>query len=235
MILGNVCTRRCGFCNVLKGTPSVEDAGEPDRVAAAVKSLGLTYAVVTSVTRDDLPDGGAVLFAQTIRAIRKETPDCRVEVLIPDFQGSESSLMTVLGEGPSVLNHNLETVPSLYSRVRPQADYGRSIGLLKRAGKLGAITKSGIMLGLGERAPEVEQVMDDMRAADVDFITIGQYLRPTRDHLPMERYAEPAEFEALARSARAKGFLMVSSSPLTRSSYHADDDFQALAAARGSR
>lgn len=222
MILGDVCTRRCGFCNVGKGTPSGTDAGEPDRVAAAVKSLGLTYAVVTSVTRDDLPDGGASLFAQTIRAIRKEAPDCRVEVLIPDFQGSEASLMSVLGEGPHVLNHNLETVPSLYSRVRPRADYGRSIELLTRAAKHGAIVKSGIMLGLGESADELMLVLRELRAAGCSILTLGQYLRPRASNLPVEKYYHPDEFLQLREQALALGFRTVASGPLVRSSYHAE-------------
>jgi lipoic acid synthetase len=222
MILGNVCTRRCGFCNVPKGTPSGTDAGEPQRVAAAVKALGLAYAVVTSVTRDDLPDGGASLFALTIRSIRNEAPDCRVEVLIPDFQGSESSLGTVLEEGPYVLNHNLETVPSLYPRVRPRADYGRSIGLLERAGKLGAITKSGIMLGLGERAGELTQVLKELRDTGCSILTLGQYLRPGKNNLPVERYYHPDEFRQLREQALELGFLQVASGPLVRSSYHAD-------------
>jgi lipoic acid synthetase len=189
------------------------------------------------VDRDDLPDGGAGQFVRTIEAVRRSAPSTTIEVLTPDFLRKPGALEAIVAARPDVYNHNLETVPRLYPLARRGSDYRHSLALLARVKQLdpGIFTKSGIMLGLGERNDEVEQVMEDMRAAEIDFITIGQYLRPTREHLPMARYAEPAEFEALARSARAKGFLMVSSSPLTRSSYHADDDFQALAAARGSR
>lgn len=222
MILGDVCTRLCGFCNIRKGSPLGMDIGEPDRVAAAVKSLGLAYAVVTSVTRDDLPDGGAALFAKTIRAIHREAPDCRVEVLIPDFQGSERSLTSVLEESPYVLNHNLETVRSLYARVRPRADYGRSIELLTRAAKLGAITKSGIMLGLGESESELMQALRDMREAGCSILTLGQYLRPGMNNLPVEKYYHPDEFRQLRELALSLGFRHVASGPLVRSSYHAE-------------
>lgn len=223
MILGDVCTRLCGFCNVRKGPPSGTDTGEPERVAVAVKSLGLAYAVVTSVTRDDLPDGGAALFAQTIRAIRREAPGCRVEVLIPDFQGSEASLMTVLEQRPDVLNHNLETVQSQYSRVRPRADYARSLELLSKSGKHGAPTKSGIMLGLGERAEELMQALRDLREAGCSILTLGQYLRPGMNNLPVEKYYHPDEFRQLREQALSLGFRHVASGPLVRSSYHAEE------------
>ncbi len=222
LILGNVCTRRCGFCNVPKGVPSGTDAGEPSRVADAVKSLQLSYAVVTSVTRDDLADGGAAFFAQTIRAIRSMMPDCRVEVLIPDFQGSGSSLNTVLEEGPYVLNHNLETVPSLYARVRPRADYRRSIELLDRAAKRGALTKSGIMLGLGESVDELMQVLEDLREKGCSILTLGQYLRPGKNNLPVEKYYHPDEFQEFRERALSLGFRHVAAGPLVRSSYHAE-------------
>jgi lipoyl synthase len=222
LILGNVCTRRCGFCNVPKGVPLGTDAGEPSRVAGAVKSLQLSYAVVTSVTRDDLADGGAAIFAQTIRAIRSMTPDCRVEVLIPDFQGSGSSLNTVLEEGPYVLNHNLETVPSLYARVRPRADYRRSIELLDRAAKRGALTKSGIMLGLGESVDELMQVLEDLRGKGCSILTLGQYLRPGKNNLPVEKYYHPDEFQEFRERALSLGFRHVAAGPLVRSSYHAE-------------
>jgi lipoic acid synthetase len=237
MLLGSVCTRKCGFCNVKSGRPEPVDPAEPEHVARAVGELGLRHVVITSVDRDDLPDGGADQFVRCIEAVRREAPRTTIEVLTPDFLRKPLALERVVAARPDVYNHNLETVPRLYPAARRGSDYRHSLGLLTSVKRLDPriFTKSGIMLGLGERADEVDAVMDDMRAADVDFITIGQYLRPTREHLPMDRYVEPAEFEAHARAARAKGFLMVSSSPLTRSSYHADDDFQALAAARGSR
>ncbi len=221
MILGNVCTRACRFCNVPKGTPEEIDLEEPNRIAAAVAALNLTYAVVTSVTRDDLEDGGAGIFARTIRAIRTKTPGCRVEVLIPDFQGSCGSLRTVLDAGPDVLNHNLETVPSLYPRVRPQADYARSLELLRRAGSFSAATKTGIMLGLGERTDEVRAVMADIRAGGCDILTMGQYLQPNKSALPVEKYYHPDEFSTLREEALAMGFYHVEAGPLVRSSYHA--------------
>jgi lipoic acid synthetase len=237
MLLGSVCTRKCGFCNVKSGRPEAVDPAEPEHVARAVGELGLRHVVITSVDRDDLPDGGADQFVRCIEAVRREAPRTTIEVLTPDFLRKPLALERVVAARPDVYNHNLETVPRLYPAARRGSDYRHSLGLLATVKQLDPriFTKSGIMLGLGERADEVDAVMDDMRAADVDFITIGQYLRPTREHLPMDRYVEPAEFDAHARTARAKGFLMVSSSPLTRSSYHADDDFQALAAARGSR
>ena len=237
MLLGSVCTRKCGFCNVKTGRPDPLDPDEPEHVARAVGELGLRHVVITSVDRDDLPDGGAGQFVRCIEAVRREAPRTTIEVLTPDFLRKRGALERVVAARPDVYNHNLETVPRLYPLARRGSSYRHSLDLLARVKQLdpGIFTKSGIMLGLGERTEEVLEVMDAMRTADVDFITIGQYLRPTREHLPMVRYAEPAEFEALAAAARAKGFLMVSSSPLTRSSYHADDDFQALAAARGSR
>jgi lipoic acid synthetase len=222
LILGDVCTRRCGFCNIPSGCPAETDRGEPERVAGAVAGLGLSYAVVTSVTRDDLPDGGADLFAKTIRAIRTRTPRCRVEVLVPDFQGSTSSLDDVLDASPDVLNHNIETVPSLYSRVRPQADYGRSLQLLRRAKERGAVTKSGIMLGLGESGEELRSALRDLRGAGCDIVTMGQYLQPSRGHLPVQRYYRPGEFESLRLVALGLGFRDVVAGPLVRSSYRAD-------------
>jgi len=221
MILGDVCTRGCGFCAVSKGVPEGLDLEEPDRVAAAVLALGLTYAVVTSVTRDDLPDGGASLFAKTIQAIRAKAPACRVEVLIPDFQGSDSSLRTVLDASPDVLNHNLETVPARYAQVRPRADYRRSLELLGKAGSYGAVTKTGLMLGLGEGMDEVRSVFKDLRGIGCGMLTLGQYLQPSRNHLPVEKYYHPDEFAAMRDLALAMGFHQVASGPLVRSSYRA--------------
>ncbi len=221
LILGDVCTRKCGFCNIPSGCPAETDRGEPERVAGAVASLGLSYAVVTSVTRDDLPDGGADLFAKTIRAIRTRTPRCRVEVLVPDFQGLPQPLDAVLDASPDVLNHNTETVPSLYPRVRPQADYGRSLQLLCRAKERGAITKSGIMLGLGESGEEVRSALSDLRGAGCDIVTLGQYLQPSRGHLPVQRFYRPGEFESLRLFALRLGFRDVVAGPLVRSSYRA--------------
>ncbi len=223
MILGNVCTRGCRFCNVPKGVPDGLDVDEPNRVAAAVTGLGLTYAVITSVTRDDLPDGGAGIFAATVRAVRAQSPHCRVEVLIPDFRGSESALKTVLHARPDVLNHNIETVPSLYLRVRPQADYWRSLELLDRAKAHGALTKTGLMLGLGERHEEVRSVMADLRGIGCDILTLGQYLQPGQTALPVERYYHPEEFSEFKREALATGFRHVEAGPLVRSSYHAHE------------
>lgn len=221
LILGDVCTRRCGFCNISTGTPRETDAREPERVAEAVASLGLSYAVVTSVTRDDLPDGGADLFAETIRAIRKRTPHCRSEVLVPDFQGSSQPLDDVLDASPDVLSHNIETVPSLYPRVRPQADYGRSLQLLRRAKERGVVTKSGIMLGLGESGEEVQSSLRDLRGVGCALLTIGQYLRPNKRSLPVASFPSPRVFEDLRAEALCMGFRGVSSGPLVRSSYHA--------------
>ena len=221
LILGDHCTRRCLFCNIPQGPPSAPDPREPERVAAAVSALGLSHAVATSVTRDDLPDGGAGTFADTIRAIRRRTPGCSVEVLVPDFQGSAVSLATVLAAGPSVLNHNIETVPSLYPSVRPQADYHRSLELLRRANMHGAAVKSGIMLGLGESPEEVRSVLQDLRSAGCSLLTIGQYLQPNKDALPVVSYVPPGSFETLRRAALRLGFRHVFAGPLVRSSYHA--------------
>jgi lipoic acid synthetase len=223
MILGNVCTRRCGFCNVQKGAPLEVDPDEPRRVAEACAALGLHYAVVTSVNRDDRSDGGAALFAATIRAIRERIPGCKVEVLIPDFQGSREALALVLTAAPDVLNHNIETVPRLYRQVRFGARYARSLELLRRASEMcpAIPTKSGLMLGLGESSEEVLAVLRDLRAAGVRVVTIGQYLRPTPAHLPVLRYVPPEEFLMLRDAGLALGFSHVESGPLVRSSYHA--------------
>ena len=227
MLLGEICTRHCGFCNIGKGKPGEVDPGEPQRIAEAVATLGLKFAVVTSVNRDDLPDGGADHFAQTIRWIRTLTPGCGVEVLIPDFQGREGDLLTVLEAHPEVLNHNVETIPRLYKRVRPDANYGQSMTLLSRAAQWRDVhapalrTKSGIMVGLGESAEEVLDLMKDWRAARVDIATLGQYLPPSDHHLPLVRFVEPAEFELYRRKGMEMGFQQVESAPLVRSSYHA--------------
>jgi lipoyl synthase len=223
MILGNVCTRRCGFCAVQKGGPLPVDYDEPRRVAEAVAAMGLKFAVITSVNRDDRKDGGADLFALTIRAIRERIPDCGVEVLIPDFQGSRAALETVLEAAPDVLNHNTETVPRLYRQVRLGARYQRSLELLEQAKCMSPATpvKSGLMLGLGETTDEVLGVMRDLRAHSVDILTVGQYLRPSPKHLPIVRYVPPEEFEALRAAGREMGFAHVESGPLVRSSYHA--------------
>ena len=234
MILGDTCTRGCAFCNVKTGMPGAPDPHEPVHVAEAIEKLGLAHVVVTSVDRDDLHDGGADHFAQTIRAIRARCLSTTVEVLTPDFLRKDGALERVIEAGPDVFNHNLETVPSLYLTVRPGARYFHSLRLLQRVKEIDPMmfTKSGIMVGLGEERNEVLQVMDDMRSADIDFLTIGQYLQPTRKHHPVVRFVPPDEFEALKSVAFSKGFLMVSSSPLTRSSHHAGDDFVRLRAAR---
>ena len=234
MIMGDTCTRACAFCNVKTGLPGPLDAGEPLRVAEAVAKLGLKHVVVTSVDRDDLSDGGAEHFAETIHAIRRASPDTTVEVLTPDFLRKPGAIEVVMEARPDVFNHNLETVPRLYLNVRPGARYYASLRLLDRAKELApdGFTKSGLMVGLGESREEIMQVMDDLRAAGVDFLTIGQYLQPTRKHAPLDRFWSPEEFKALESVARAKGFQMVSASPLTRSSYHADTDFAELKAAR---
>jgi lipoic acid synthetase len=221
MILGNVCTRGCRFCNVPKGVPHKPDADEPLRVADAVAALKLKYAVITSVTRDDLDDGGAALFAATIHAIRAVSPECRVEVLIPDFQGSEISLKIVLDARPDILSHNLETVPSLYSRVRPRANYERSLELLSKAGKFGIATKTGLMLGFGESTGEILEVLREVRESGCAIITLGQYLQPSKTHLIVEKYYHPGEFIILRDHALELGFRHVVSGPMVRSSYHA--------------
>ena len=237
MIMGDVCTRACAFCNVRTGLPQALDAGEPERVAEAVALLGLAHVVVTSVDRDDLDDGGAGHFARTIRAIRRAAPAATVEVLTPDFLRKEGALETVVAAKPDVFNHNLETVPSKYLSVRLGARYFHSVRLLQRVKELDPVmfTKSGVMVGLGEERHEVLQVMDDLRSADVDFLTIGQYLQPTRKHHAVVRFVTPEEFASYAAIGAAKGFLLVSSSPLTRSSHHAGDDFARLKAARLAR
>ena len=234
LIMGDVCTRACAFCNVKTGMPDMLDAHEPEKVAEATAKLGLKHVVVTSVDRDDLGDGGAEHFARTIRAIRLASPGTTIEVLTPDFLRKEGALEVVVAAKPDVFNHNLETVPSLYLTVRPGARYFHSVRLLQRVKELdpAIFTKSGIMVGLGEERNEVLQVMDDLRSADVDFLTIGQYLRPSPKHHEIKRYVPPEEFAALKTIAYARGFLMVSSSPLTRSSHHAGEDFAQLRAAR---
>ncbi|MFD1156889.1 lipoyl synthase [Roseovarius aestuarii] len=234
MIMGEVCTRGCSFCNVTTGRPDALDAFEPGRVAAAVKKLDLRHVVITSVDRDDLNDGGASHIAQTIRAIRHQTPETTVEVLTPDFLGKGSAAQQVFDAAPDVFNHNLETVPHLYPTVRPGARYYTSLRLLddaKRA-RPEIFTKSGLMVGLGETLSDVRQVMDDLRAAGVDFLTVGQYLQPTPKHHPIDRFWSPEEFAQLEQIARSKGFLHVSATPMTRSSFHADEDFTALKTAR---
>ena len=225
MILGNVCTRRCGFCAVQKGGPLPVDFDEPRRVAEAVAAMGLDYAVVTSVNRDDRKDGGAELFALTIGAIRERIPGCKIEVLVPDFQGSREAMKTVMDAAPDVLNHNTETVPRLYRQVRLGARYERSLEMLAWAKELNRSTpvKSGLMLGLGETIEEVLQVMRDLRAHHVDILTLGQYLRPSPKHLPIVRYVSPVEFDELKRAGNEMGFGHVEAGPLVRSSYNADD------------
>jgi lipoic acid synthetase len=234
MIMGDTCTRACAFCNVRTGLPRALDRDEPARVAAAVGQLGLAHVVVTSVDRDDLSDGGAAHFARTIAAIRAASPRTTIEVLTPDFLRKPGALETIVAARPDVFNHNLETVPSKYLSVRPGARYFHSLRLLQQAKELdpSLFTKSGIMVGLGEEREEVLQLMDDLRTAEVDFLTIGQYLQPTRKHHPVLRFVPPDEFASLADMARAKGFLMVSATPLTRSSHHAGEDFVKLEAAR---
>ena len=235
MIMGDICTRGCSFCNIATGRPDALDVFEPGRVAQAVEKLGLAHVVLTSVDRDDLADGGAEHFAQTIRAIRHRSPQTTIEILTPDFlKCGPEALAVVVAAKPDVFNHNLETVPGLYPTVRPGARYFHSLRLLQRVKELDPdiFTKSGIMVGLGEDGQGVRQVMDDMRAADVDFLTIGQYLQPTPKHHRVDRFVTPEEFATYEKSAYGKGFLMVSATPLTRSSYHAGDDFARLRAAR---
>ena len=235
MILGDVCTRACAFCNVKTGMPRIVDPLEPEHVATAAAKMGLEHIVVTSVDRDDLPDGGAGQFVKVIEALRRNTPDTTIEILTPDFRGKMRPAVEAICEaGPDVYNHNLETVPRLYPTIRPGARYYASLRLLEEVKRHDPLifTKSGIMLGLGEGRLEVHQVMDDMRCADVDFITMGQYLQPTQKHAKVEEFVTPKAFDAYGSIARAKGFLQVASSPLTRSSYHAGDDFAEMKAAR---
>ncbi len=234
MIMGDTCTRACSFCNVRTGLPAALDIDEPRRVGEAVASMELKHVVITSVDRDDLADGGAEHIAQTVRAIRDAAPQATIEILTPDFLRKGDAANIAIDSKPDVFNHNLETVPRLYLSIRPGARYYHSLRLLERVKERDPeqFTKSGLMVGLGETKEEIMQVMDDMRSAGVDFITIGQYLQPTRKHAAVDRFVTPDEFKALETIARAKGFLMVSASPLTRSSYHAGDDFQQLRAAR---
>jgi lipoic acid synthetase len=222
LILGDICTRRCHYCSVETGRPLAVDEKEPGRVAEAVRALGLRHAVITSVNRDELPDGGASVFADTIRQTRRLNPACSIEVLIPDFEGNEAALATVCAEKPEILNHNIETIRRLFPSIRPQGKYQRSIDLLARAKLLGMKTKSGLILGMGETLDEAREVMRDLRAVDCDIITIGQYLQPTRDHLPVARFYDPSEFAALKEEGLAMGFGHVESGPLVRSSYHAE-------------
>jgi lipoyl synthase len=238
MIMGEVCTRACAFCNVATGKPNPLDATEPARVADAVAKMGLKHVVITSVDRDDLADGGAAHFAAVVRAIREVSPGTTVEILTPDFLRKPlAGVEALIDAKPDVFNHNLETVPRLYLSIRPGARYYNSLRLLERVKERDAtqFTKSGVMVGLGEAKEEVMQVMDDMRSAGVDFITIGQYLQPTRKHAPIDRFVHPDEFRAYEEIARAKGFLMVAASPLTRSSHHAGEDFARLQAARAAK
>jgi lipoic acid synthetase len=233
LIMGDTCTRACAFCNVRTGIPAPLESSEPQRVAEATAKLGLKHVVVTSVDRDDLDDGGAEHFSQTIKAIRAAS-EATIEILTPDFLRKDGAIATVVAARPDVFNHNLETVPSRYLRVRPGARYFTSLRLLQQVKEIdpAMFTKSGVMVGLGEKRDEVLQLMDDLRAANVDFLTIGQYLQPTRKHHPIERFVTPEEFKSYETIAYAKGFLMVSSSPLTRSSHHAGEDFEQLRAAR---
>lgn len=235
MILGDICTRACSYCAVAHGRPNELDLAEPGRVAEAIARMGLQYAVITSVDRDDLADGGASIFAETIRQTRARVPRCGIEVLIPDFQGVESSLRAVLDAGPDVLNHNIETVPRLYRMARSGGRYPRSLELLDRARRhaLGIATKTGIMVGLGEEVPEIVSVFDDLRRVGVSILTIGQYLRPSLDHAPMARYYHPDEFAELKRIALGKGFAHVESGPLVRSSYHAHEQYEGQRAVPG--
>ena len=234
MILGSICTRACSFCNVATGRPKAVDVFEPENVAEAVVRLGLEHIVITSVDRDDLADGGASQFASTIKAIRDLSPATTIEILTPDFLRKDGALEQVVEAKPDVFNHNLETVPRLYPTVRPGSRYFHSLKLLEKVKELDPtlFTKSGLMVGLGESLEEVYQVMDDMRSADIDFLTIGQYLQPTVKHHPLDRFIEPKEFKEIEKRAYGKGFLLVSASPLTRSSYHAGEDFKALRNAR---
>ena len=221
MILGDVCTRSCGFCAVTTGRPTVLDLEEPFRVAEAIRAMGVRHAVITSVNRDELPDGGAAVFAETIRQARQVNPSITVEVLIPDFRGDRWALDIVIQARPDILNHNTETVPRLYQKVRPQAKYERSLNVIRWSKEAGMVTKSGLMLGLGESLEEVLAVMEDLRAAGCDILTLGQYLQPTKEHLPVDRYVHPDEFRALKGKGLVMGYRHVESGPLVRSSYHA--------------
>ena len=234
MIMGEICTRACAFCNVTTGKPNALDPFEPARTGAAVAKLGLEHVVITSVDRDDLPDGGAQHIAAVIHSVREMAPKTTIEVLTPDFMKKTGAIEAVVEAKPDVFNHNIETVPRLYPKIRPGARYFTSLSLLARVKEIDPeiFTKSGLMVGLGEAKSEVFQLMDDLRAADVDFMTIGQYLQPTIKHAAVDRFVTPEEFASYSKNARAKGFLLVSSSPLTRSSYHADSDFSRLKAAR---
>ncbi len=223
MILGDICTRSCGFCAVKTGRPIELDTDEPRRVAEAVASMKLRHVVITSVNRDELNEGGASIFAETIRQIRIKEPRCRVEILIPDFKGEKLALDIVVDSGPDILNHNVETVPRLYSLVRPQAKYERSLAVLRYFKEHGLTTKSGIMVGIGEKPDEIFDVMKNLRESDVDILTVGQYLQPTKDHLPIDRYVTPDEFNMYKRTGLELGFKFVESGPLVRSSYHADE------------
>ena len=237
MIMGEVCTRACAFCNVATGRPDELDKMEPLRIGVTVEKMGLKHVVITSVDRDDLADGGAQHFVKTIEAIRFKSPDTTVEILTPDFKNKDGAVDIVAQSRPDVFNHNLETVPRLYPAVRPGARYFTSLRLLERVKEVNPdiYTKSGLMVGLGETKEEIGQVMDDLRAAGVDFLTVGQYLQPSPKHAAVERFWTPDEFESLEKMARAKGFLMVSASPLTRSSHHAGEDFAKLQVARAEK
>ncbi len=237
MILGDICTRACAFCNVATGKPRIVDAMEPSRLAASVAEMAMKHLVITSVDRDDLADGGADQFVQCIDRLRETSPETTIETLVPDFRDKPGALEAVVAAGPDVLNHNLETVPRLYPSIRPGARFEHSLWLLARAKELSPeiFTKSGIMVGLGETTDEVLAVMDDLRKSDVDFLIIGQYLAPTRRHAAVERFVTPDEFDDLKRAGEDRGFLLVASSPLTRSSYHADKDFETLARSRRAR
>ncbi|WP_221791952.1 lipoyl synthase [Aquisediminimonas sediminicola] len=238
MILGDTCTRACAFCNIKTGMPRAVDAMEPQHVADAAAEMGLKHIVITSVDRDDLPDGGASQFVKVINALRASTPDTTIEILTPDFRNKrEQALESIVAARPDVYNHNLETVPRLYPTIRPGARYYASLRLLDTVKRLDPtiFTKSGVMLGLGEERMEIHQVMDDMRSADIDFITMGQYLQPTPRHAKVMEFVTPKQFEGYAAIARAKGFLQVASSPLTRSSYHADADFAQMREARNAK
>ncbi len=223
LILGDICTRRCHYCSVTTGRPQALDLGEPVRVAEAVQALGLRHAVITSPNRDELDDGGASIFAETIREIKRRLPTCTIEVLIPDFEGNEAALRAVVDEHPEILNHNIETVRRLFPSIRPQGKYQRSIDLLDRAKRLGARTKSGLIVGMGESIDEAREVMRDLRTVDCDIMTIGQYLQPTKQHLPVDRFYTPDEFAMLKKEGMALGFSHVESGPLVRSSYHAEE------------